>query len=233
MKNIFVQTQNVKNFITTMKEAEGNLGDPSLLVFYGQAGRGKTTAARYFAAQEGWTYARALRDWSGLWMLQDLCRELQIDPIPSRKKACFEAIVSVLRKNPGSIVLIDEADKLTPANLERVRDLADETFAPFALVGENLIVHKMKSERRMWSRTLRALEFGPITAQDVLFFAKQAAEMALSAQQAELLREASEGDFRLVARDVRRLEGLWNTNRGAKISDDMVKTAIRQGLKGK
>jgi len=232
MKNVFVQTANVKNFITTMKEAEGNLGDPSLLVFYGQAGRGKTTAARYFAAQEGWTYARALRDWSGLWMLQDICFELKIDPIPNRKKACFEAIVSTLRKNPG-IVIIDEADKLSPANLERVRDLADLTYVPFALVGENLIVHKMKVERRIWSRTLRAVEFGPITAQDVLFFAKQAADMALTAQQAELLRDAADGDFRLVSRDVKRLEGLWNTNRGVKISDEMVKTAIRQGLKGK
>ena len=41
MKNVFVTTQNVKNFMTAMKEAEATAGDPALLVFYGQAGRGK------------------------------------------------------------------------------------------------------------------------------------------------------------------------------------------------
>lgn len=232
MKNIFVHTQNVKNFITPMKEAEKIAGEPALLVFYGQAGRGKTSAARFFAAQEGWTYCRALRGWTELWMLQDLCFELQIEPIPKRKKPAFEAIKSTLLKFPRTII-IDEADKLSGGLLDWIRDLADLTFVPFVLVGEKKLKFKMENERRIWSRTLRCVEFGPINTKDILFFAKQAADLLLTANQAELMRESSEGDFRLVARDIRRLEEIVQVNKIDKISDENIKTAIKQGFRGK
>ena len=232
MKNIFVHTQNVKNFVSAMKESENAVGEPALLVFFGQAGRGKTSAARFFAAQEGWTYARALKGWTELWMLQDLCFELMIDPIPKRKKGCFETIIKRLHESPKP-VLIDEADKLSDNLLEWVRDLADKTYVPFALIGEKLIRHKMEKERRIWSRTIRSVEFEPITTKDILFFGKQAADINLTANQAEMLREASEGDFRLVCRDVRRIEALAQANRTDKVTDEMVSVAIKQGLRGK
>lgn len=232
MKNVFVHTINVKNFIDAMKEAEKVTAEPVLITFHGEAGRGKTSAARFFAAQEGWTYVRALRGWSELWMLQDLCFELQIDPIPRRKKPAFEAIKTRLYAEPKA-VLIDEADKLNDNLIEWVRDLADLTFVPFALIGEKLIVRKMQKEKRVWSRTLRAVEFGPITSKDILFFAKQASDMALSADQAEMIRAGTEGDFRLVVRVVRKLEDLVTVNQPGRITDEMVKVAIKQGLWGR
>jgi len=231
MKNVFVHTQNVKNFIGVLHEAEKSAGEPCLLVFHGQAGRGKTSAAQFFAAQEGWTYCRALKGWTELWMLQDLCFELQIDPVPKRKKAAFEAIRDVLHREPRT-VLVDEADKLSDALIEWVRDLADVTFCPFALVGEKLILHKMKRERRIWSRTLRAVEFGPITTKDILFFAKESGGMAITADQGELIRDASEGDFRLVKRDLGSLEEIIKANPGNAVTDEMVKLAIKRGFRG-
>ncbi|MBA3028943.1 MAG: ATP-binding protein [Desulfobacteraceae bacterium] len=232
MKNIFVHTQNVKNFIAAMKESENAGKDPALLAFVGQAGRGKTSAAKFFAAQNGWVYVRALTGWTELWMLQDLCFELKLDPIPYRKKPAFEAIVKALRKNPQTLVM-DEADKMGEVLLDWVRDLADITYVPIALVGERQLVRKMQKERRIWSRTLRLVEFEPITTMDIMFFAKQAADLALSAQQAEVLRESSEGDFRLVARDVRRIEELYAVNKADRVTDEMVKTAVKMGLRGK
>lgn len=231
MKNIFVHTQNAKTFISTMKEAE-NANEPQLLAFYGQAGRGKTNSARFFSAQEGWTFTTALRGWTDLWMLQDLCFELHIDPVPKRKKPCFEAIIKKLLESPRP-VLIDEADKLNEDLLEWVRDLADKTYVPFALVGEKLLLHKMEKERRIWSRTLRIVEFEAISTKDILFFSKEAANLNLTANQAELLRTASDGDFRLVGRDVRRLESIMLANNSKTVSDEMVNLAIKQGLKGK
>lgn len=232
MENIFTYTQSVKNFIGTMKEAENAKGEPVLLLFYGQAGLGKTETARFFAAQEGWTYCRAMKGWkSELWMLQDLCFEMNVDPIPYRKKAAFEAIKESLRRNPRP-VLLDDTDKMSDALLEWIRDLADVTFVPFALIGEKVIMRKMQKEKRIWSRTLRAVAFEPINAKDILFFAKQACKMTLTAQQAEMLRDSSDGDFRLIKRDMRKLEEIWNANRGDKITDEMVKTAIKMGLRG-
>jgi len=233
MKNVFVHTQNVKNFIAAMKETEKAAGEPVLLVFYGQAGRGKTSTAQYFAAQEGWTYCRYMKGWkrSELWMLQDLCFELAIDPIPGRRKSAFEAIQERLRQSPRP-VLVDEADKMSEDLLEWIRDLADTTYVPFVLVGEKLIMHKMQRERRVWSRTIRAVEFGPITAKDILFFARQASDISLTANQAEMLRKASDGDFRLVKRDVRRLEEIVEINKLDKITDETVEMAIKQGFRG-
>jgi len=232
MKNVFVHTTNVKNFVDAMREGEKVSAEPVLLTFHGEAGRGKTSAARFFAAQEGWTYVRALRGWSELWMLQDLCFELRVDPIPRRKKPCFEAIKTALYQAPKA-VLIDEADKLNDNLIEWVRDLADLTFVPFALIGEKLVLRKMQKEKRVWSRTLRAIEFGAITTKDILFFARQAAEMTLSADQAEQVRAGTEGDFRLVSRVIRKLEDLSEVNQPGKITDEMVKVSIKQGLWGR
>jgi len=232
MKNIFVHTTNAKNFMNAMKESEKATGEPTLLTFHGEAGRGKTSCARYFAAQEGWSYIRALRGWSALWMLQDFCYELRIDPIPKRAKPAFEAIRERLLLEPKP-VLVDEADKLDEKLLEWIRDLADITLAPFALIGEKLVVRKMQREKRIWSRTLRAVEFEPITTKDILFFAKQAADMALSADQAETVRRKTSGDFRLVSRVVGKLETLADVNKAERITDDMIKMAIKQGLWGR
>lgn len=234
MKNVFVHTSNVKHFMDAMREAEKVRAEPVLLAFHGEAGRGKTSAARFFAAQEGWVYVRALRGWSELWMLQDLCFEMQIDPIPGRKKPAFERIRSALYESPKA-VLIDEADKLSEGLIEWVRDLADLTFVPFALIGEKLVLRKMQKEKRVWSRTLRAVEFGPISTKDVMFFARQAADMTLSADQANQIQGRTDGDFRLVTRVVRKLEDLASVNQPGqgRITDEMVKVAIKQGLWGR
>lgn len=231
MKNVFIQTRNARNFMTAMKASERMAGEPVLLLFYGQAGRGKTSCARFFAAQEGWTYARALKGWSELWMLQDICFELSIDPVPHRKKQAFEAIRQRLHESPRPVV-IDEADKLSEALLEWIRDLADVTVVPFALVGEKLLMTKMQRERRIWSRTLKAVEFGPVEAEDTMFFVREACGFALSAPQAEKIRQGADGDFRLVRNTAKALEEIAGASKTAKISDEMVHMALKQMLKG-
>ncbi len=238
MKNVFIQTENARNFITTMKEAEKRIDKPVFLVFTGQAGRGKTEVCRYFTAQEGWVYVRARTGWgvptAELWMMQEICKNLGVleDQIPRRKQACFDLLDEWLTKTQ-SVIVIDEADKINPTLLEWIRDLADLTFTPFALVGEPLLLHKMGRERRRWRRILRAVEFKPVSSKDILFFAKQASDINLTADQAEMLREKSGGDFGLVERDMLQLEELVAVNKPGKITDDLVKAAIKRSYRGK
>ncbi|MEW6263358.1 MAG: ATP-binding protein [Thermodesulfobacteriota bacterium] len=236
MKNIFIHTRNVTTFLETMKEADKAHGAPVLLVFYGPAGRGKTATTRWFAAQNGAIYYRAKIKLNDLWFLQGLCQEvgLRKESIPHRRQWAYEAIVERLRQSPRP-VLIDEADKLDTDLLERVRDLADETYAPFALIGEERIVSKMAQEKRIWRRTLRVIEFEPVAGQDVLFLAKEGCDLKLTAGQAEMFRAAADGDFGVVERDLRRLEELVRVNPGQneKLDDDLVAKAIKQGLRGK
>ena len=232
MKNIFIQTRNAKNFINAVREAQSMPGEPILLAFYGPAGRGKTATSRYFAAQEGWTYCRCGKGWqqSDLWMLQDLCVELRIDPVPRRKKPAFESICRRLLDNPVTVV-IDEADKMPVALLEWIRDLVDITAAPFALVGEKRLKYRMEREKRIWSRTLRMVAFEPISAKDVLFFAKTAADIALSAGQADRISRSAAGDFRPVKRQVFFVEELLRINNTRTVTDEMVQVAIQKEKK--
>jgi DNA transposition AAA+ family ATPase len=231
-EDAFVQTQNVQKFYSVMKEAEDNKGEDALLVFHGRAGRGKTTTTRTYSALEGWTYVRAITMWTELWMLQDMCFHLGLQPIPGRKKPCFELIRDRL-KITGQAMIIDEADKLSDRLLEVIRDLADITRVPFALVGEEQIKSNVQKERRRWSRTLRCVEFGPISARDILFFAKMATDMKITGAQAGMLEQSSEGDFRLVVRVIRRLEKILKANPGDGVTDAMVEKAIKDGLMGK
>ena len=195
-------------------------------MFTGPAGRGKTTAAREYAAQEGFVYARYGKGWKNeLWMLQDLCFELGIDPVPKRKKPAFKAIEKRLLEAPTPVI-IDEADKFDLERLEWIRDLVDRTAVPFALVGEKLLLHLMNRERRFWSRTLRTVEFGPIQSTDILFFAKQALDCRLTAQQGEMLGQAAKGDFRPVKIALQHLENLVEIHKAESVTDGLVKKAI-------
>lgn len=240
MKNVFVQTRNAKNFITAMREAERMPGEPIMLAFYGPAGRGKTETTRYFAAQEGWTYCRCGKGWqkSELWMLQDICVELNIDPVPGRKKPAFEAIVARLKEMPR-MVIIDEADKMPEGLLEWIRDFVDLTTAPFALVGEKLLKFKMERERRIWSRTLRLVEFEPISTKDILFYTKEATRdetfkfqgISLTANQADMMSRSAQGDFRPVKRQVFFIEELMRVNNARTVTDEMIKMAMKKEKK--
>jgi hypothetical protein len=233
MKNIFIQTENSKRFYAAMNEAVNAGSGPVFMTFFGKAGRGKTTTARYFAAQHGWTYCRALSGWTELWMLQDLCRELGMDAavIPVRKKTAFEAIINHLRINE-KIVIIDEADKLSPNLLEWIRDIVDTVQSPFALIGEKLIEIKMKSRQRLWSRTLSTTEFMPITIVDILFFAREASGIVLKPDLGKMIKDATGGDFRLVVRIVGKLEKYLSV-KSEDINENHIKKAIKEGLTGK
>jgi DNA transposition AAA+ family ATPase len=227
MKKIFIYTENVKNFVAATKEAEDVVKDPVLLVFTGTAGFGKTDIAEYFTAQNGWVYVRALSNYTDQWMMQDLCFELNIQPTPKRMKPAFEAARDELRRNP-TIVVIDEADKLSDRQLEWVRDLADLTFVPFILIGEKLLKHKLKRHDRLWRRALICIDLKPITSVEILYFAKQAADLTLTAQQAELLREKLSGNFGFVKRTLHHLEKVFLANKSDKVTDEMVKAAIKK-----
>ncbi len=239
MRNVFIQTANAKRFINAMREAEKLPGEPVFMAFHGPAGRGKTDTARYFAAKDRWTYCRCVKGWqnSELWMLQDLCVELKVDPIPGRKKPAFEAILAALRRTPRP-VLIDDADKMPEGLLEWIRDFIDLTTVPFALLGEKRLKTKMQKRRRIWSRTLRLIEFEPISTRDIIFFCKEATSvpnqtdgLLLNANQADMMGQVVGGDFRPVKRQVFFIEELARVNNTRVVTDEMVKTAISKERK--
>lgn len=231
---VFVRTKNVRNFEVLMDglalaEGEGRLG----LVF-GQAGRGKTRTSQWYAANNGCVYLRVASVWrtSELDFLQALLREMEVKQPPHRKGPCYIEAIDRLVKDPHP-VFIDELEKLPQHFLDLVRDLSDMSAAAFVLIGEEELVPYMRRNRRVWSRTFQQIEFEPISASDIIFYARDAAGLNISPQVAAILHKASSGDFRLVRRDMLALVQIANGHDTREITEKMANVAVKMAFNGK
>ncbi|EMG37331.1 AAA domain containing protein [Desulfocurvibacter africanus PCS] len=171
-------------------------GLPGLMAVRGRAGRGKTAAAVNAYSTGGGVF---LRVWEGMTQaafLSRLCHEVcELSPVQAARSKM--EIVRSLEGNPR-VVFVDEADRLPMPRLEDLRDIHDETGCPIVLVGEEGLYAKLNALRRLWSRVTQHVEFGPVSEDDILVYAAEAAGLRLSPEACHELVRASEGDFRLV-----------------------------------
>ncbi len=233
VKPVFVKTRNVKEFEAMMQGLELSAGEGRLGLIYGSAGRGKTRTAEWFAANNDCIFLRAATVWSTspLEFLKALCVECGIKRPPSRKGACYSAVIDVLVRDSRP-VFIDEIEKLHRSFLDIVRDLSDMTGSAFVLIGEDELEATMKINKRVWSRTYCTLPFGPIDRSDIIYYYLEACGLKLSGSVAAILHRSSEGDFRLVRRDMLALVQLANARRTREVDDEMAKLAVKVGLRG-
>jgi hypothetical protein len=229
MKPVFVYTQNVKNFTNTMEIVKKRMGHDSLAMVSGRAGRGKTRTALYYATQNDCTYLTTLRDWSVLWMYQDILSAMGFarDAQPKRKKNAFEAILQASADNPKPIIL-DEADLLGPRLLESVRDLCKMMRVPWVLVGEESLYGLMSRDRRVWSRSCAWMEFLPMSVADIVTFCGQAADLKISTSTAENVQKKTGGDIRLIELLVSTAESVAKVNNSKQITDEIAQLAIKK-----
>jgi hypothetical protein len=69
---------------------------------------------------------------------------------------------------------------------------------PIILIGEEGLRNLLLDRRRIWSRVVHNVEFGPINAAEVATYANRAAGLKISPELCRKVAEKSEGDFRLV-----------------------------------
>lgn len=233
LQPVFVNTGNVRNYRAMMDGLALAAGEGRLGLATGRAGRGKTRTTQAWHAHNGGVYMRMATVWrtSELAFLQQLCRELGSRKPVHRKALAFDEALNLLIRKPQPIFL-DEVEKLPPYWLDLIRDLSDLSAAPIVLVGEEELVDWCERNRRVWSRIYQHLEFAPIGAADVIAYARDAAGLTLEGAAAGLLHEASEGDFRLVRRSVISLIQIANSKETAVADEQMVRVAIKQGLRG-
>lgn len=234
VKPVFIQTRNVRNFQVMMDglglgEGEGRLG-----IVYGRAGRGKTRTSQWYQAHNGCIYLRVATVWrtSELEFLKALCVELGLTSPPSRKGACFTEIVDILLAEPRP-VFIDELEKLPRVFLDLVRDISDISTAPFILIGEEEILPYVRRNRRVWSRTFQQLEFMPISESDIVYYTSESTGLEITAGAASIIHRASDGDFRLVRRNLLSLVQIANSKGAEELTEDMAKIAVKTGLTGR
>jgi hypothetical protein len=203
LKPKFIQTANVRRFETAMAALamadEGRFG-----LVYGRAGRGKTRTAQWWVSRERQVYLRALSVWasSEVEFLRSVCRELGVISPPGRKAQAFQAALDRLLAEPQRTIVIDEMEKLPRRMLAMLRDLADLSGAAIVFVGEEDLVPYLQEERRVWSRVYQVVEFGPITAADIVLYAAEVAGLTVDRSAAALLERISGGDIRLVRREL-------------------------------
>lgn len=231
----FVKTRNVRNFEVLMNGLALGDGEGRLGLVHGRAGRGKTRTAQWYAAQTGSIYMRMVTVWrtSELEFLRTLCRELGIVSPPHRKGPCFVEILDKLLAEPRTLFL-DEIEKLSGHFLDVVRDLSDLAKIPIVLIGEAELPVVMRRNARVWSRTQQELEFEPIMSADIVYYIGESTgkQIQLTPTMVAIIEKASGGDFRLVRRALLNLTQIFNAEGSGKVTEQMVKVAVKTGLNG-
>ena len=234
VRNPFIKTRNVDNFDVMMDglalaEGEGRFG-----LVYGEAGRGKSrTAQRWYANNADSVYIHTRKIWESSYtgFLKQLCKELDIKPIPHFKDACFNLIVDALMQRPR-VILIDEIERLPAGFLEVTRDLTNITGCPVVLIGEEELVSYMRRNRRVWSRTFQQVEFRPIGSGDTMIYVREACGLNLPPEAAAATHRLSEGNFRDIRRIVLNLVQICNAKKTVEVGVEMVEIAYKTGLNG-
>lgn len=221
MKSVFLTTLNVVTFRESMGVLEdADRGQPGLAVVWGRAGRGKTLCAREYAVRTGAVYLRVMEDWTPRAMLSALCREVN-GTEPRTVERCKQMACEAL-EHSQRVVLVDEADRLKVGLIEHFRDVHDMSGAPIVLIGEEHLFAMLSARRRLWSRVTQTVEFGPVSAEDVMLFGLKAAELKIDPAAAQKLTTRATGDFRLVRVDMVDLEKMCRANGVQKVDAKMI-----------
>ena len=231
----FVQTKNVRDLNVMMDGLlldRSDVGDERLGCVWGRAGRGKTRTVQTWAAANGAIYLATVSVWSEVDFLAAICRELGVRQIPHRKGKCFGLLIETLMRNPRPII-IDEIERFGQKYLEIVRDIANVSGGVVVLVGEEELPHLMRQNRRVWSRTYRAMEFEPIPASDIISYVHQCTGLGLTKEALEVLHKSSQGDLRLVRRDTIALTHAYNNlRRSGDVDEETARIAVKESLRG-
>ena len=201
MRETIIETGAMSRFDAAVDEVtSAGRGLSGFVLAYGQAGRGKSVAADRYHYQRGGAYVRVWQGWSQTSFLQRLLFEVRgknTDMPRHTGNRCKELIVQALDVEPRPL-FIDEADRLKIDRIEDLRDIHEMTGVPVILIAEEGIFGLLSERRRIWSRVVHEIEFGPVSAAEVALYAMQAAGLDMCLELAGEAAHRTEGDFRLV-----------------------------------
>lgn len=233
MKSVFVETGNVTAFrraVLTVEDTER--GQPGIVVAWGQAGRGKTFAARNSYTERGGVFLSAWENETQASFLGRLCFETIKAKAPRSASACKVSIIDALktRRDQGQVasIYMDEADRLAIGRINDLRDIHNETGCAVILIGEEELIGLLSNQRRIWSRVTQEVPFGPVDEADVAAFALEAANLDLTSEACAMVRGTSDGDMRLVRNMVQLLEQAAKARETNRADAAMVKAVQKQ-----
>lgn len=222
MEYVFVETKQATEFRESARiVSDMQKGQPGLFMCTGRPGYGKTEVAKRYARDNSEVlYVRVLEDWTAKAMLNvfsDALYGVKFNTIENAKSALLKG----LDDNPVTII-VDEADRLSPSQIEHLRDMHDLTGSPFILIGEPALKARMFAAERAKSRITKIMEFSPVQPQDVMLFGLKAAGLKIEPAAAHKICSRTGGDWRYIFHDVRDLEKVAQANTTSVVTVGMV-----------
>ncbi len=227
MKPEFIETPNTLKFNEICDELSEpvSLIGPSLGMVTGPAGRGKTEAAKHYATQSEAIYIPPLNTRTPPMVLREIAFELA-KVRPARSDAALTVIENEMGKD-RRLVIIDEADLLTMPILEMLRNINERYACPILLIGEDELIGRIASRRRLSSRIRRKMEFPPISQHDIAFFLQQSFGLTASPEIISPIHRYSKGDWRPVLVAAVGIERAMKASGINEITPEMVKDVLK------
>jgi DNA transposition AAA+ family ATPase len=211
---IYVATENVKNFASlanALKES-GGAGSTSMGIVKGEAGKGKTFAAKWYCVQNPEAVYIYYMTASGIaTVYRSIAAEIADVKYRTIDK-CVDAIKSAV-SGEKRLVVLDEADKASTKIIDSLRDLNEVCGLPILLVGETKILSIVEKEKRLRSRILDVVSFDEITLKDVATFVEKVFKgLEVDSKLIKKIYTLAKGDFRPVVRLTKKIAKFVDTN---------------------
>lgn len=208
MRNLFVQTSNVKRFLAAMSVVEQR-GAPEagFMLVEGDAGTGKSATGQWWAVHNDAVLVRVKAAATPHWLLTDIVRGLgENAPARSCENLFLQAFEHLIRDRRP--LVIDEVENAVRDMkvIETIRDLGDLAEVPVILIGREWVKSRLRRERQIWTRISAVAPFGPATEADVALCVKQLCEVPVADAVVAEIHRQSEGHIREVVKAIANTE---------------------------
>jgi DNA transposition AAA+ family ATPase len=174
---------------------------PSIGVFSGFSGYGKTMAAQYCWNRSGALFIEVFDFWTRKKFCQAVLAELGVARARGTIGDMMDEIIARLGDDPARPIIIDEADKLVDKGMiELVRDINKAAQVPVLLVGEELLPQKLEAHERVHNRVLDWVLAQPCDLHDTRALASFLyPKLDISDALLDAVREQTQGKARRIA----------------------------------
>ena len=166
-------------------------------------------------------------------MLLEACRFELFSSINKTKKEVPEEETSVA-KDEGTLVIIDEADRLQLKSFEQVRAIYDERGWGIILIGMPGLEKRLTRYPQLYSRIGFAHEYRPIGKEEMLFILehhwqklglKLHKEDFSDTEAVAAIIRITNGNFRLIHRLFSQIKRIMNVNKLSSITKEVIEAA--------
>lgn len=228
MKNTFIRTKNVKNFVSLMDSLQKlppNI--PKLALVYGEHGLGKTHTIMWWAIRNDAIYIRANNEMTQSGLLKAIVEELDERPFFYMQEN-YKLILKHLKSDPKTII-VDEVDYLIGSKnaIEILRDIQDCTGSPLVLVGMGLVDKKISRLKHFDDRLFKKLKFEHFNQEDIEKILNELTDLEFSEEALKYIATRT-NQFRKLVQHIDQIEKLASANQLEVIDEQLVKGILNE-----